>query len=145
MKSISIFIFLFSVTAFSSVKVNVSDENNNQTLKNVYDLDMELFIGGQLVSKPRVIVREGHKASIKQDTGDSQSLIQVTSREGEMGGQSGIKMNFDITHTSEDGTKTINAKPVILVTPGNESIILIGDEESYKNVRLKVKAGRRVL
>ena len=121
-------VYLFSVSAFAK--------------PTNFDISMELSIGGQLVSKPRLILNNGESGSITmEDKNGLKSHIEVIAKENKTSkGQDVITMDFVISSIAKDGTKTVLARPQMTTTPNDPAQISIDKSNKSEAISFSVLA-----
>jgi type II secretory pathway component GspD/PulD (secretin) len=106
-----------------------------------YDLEMKLSIDGKNVASPRLIVKEGQKGTVVQESNGVKSVIEVVAKEVKTeDGSKAIKMAFVVSNMNSDGTSKVISQPQILARPNTEALIEVGQSGNPKLLSLKVVA-----
>lgn len=106
---------------------------------NGYKLNLNVLFAGQKASTLKMIVKEGQKALITKEDGNTTIEVFVIAKEGEIQGHKGVLLDLEISHKIGD-ERTIVAKPQVLVLDGKEAVFETGDNESGNLMSLKIKA-----
>lgn len=123
---------LFSVSAFASEKA--------------FDLKMDLSIEGKHVSSPRIVVKEGEKGTITQESNGEKSFIEVVAKEEKApNGKQAIHMTFVVGKIATDGTRTIVSQPQIISIPNEKAQITVGENGKPEVISLSVIANKTTL
>jgi len=109
-----------------------------------YKLDMELSVDGKNVSSPRLMVLEGKKGSITQESSNEKTFIEVVAKEGWVENHKGIMLNFKVGYIGADGQKTIFANPQVLAKE-NEPAQITVENQNHEKLSLSVIATRKSL
>lgn len=126
-KFLGTLVCLFSVSVFASQRA--------------FDLQMDLSLEGQHVSSPRMIVKEGEKGTITQESNGQKTFIEVVAREDKTPtGKQAIHMTFVVGKISKDGTRTLVSRPRISVVPNEKAQITVGEEGKPEVLSLSVIA-----
>lgn len=118
---------LFSSSAFAANKA--------------YQLDLKLFVNGEHVISPQIIVRDGERGDIMVGSPAEKKFIEVVATEGSMGKTKGILMNFKVGRVLADGSREILAKPTVVSIEGEGASITVG-EQGKDEVSLELIATR---
>lgn len=88
-----------------------------------YDLNLAYSLEEGPESKGKIVVKEGHKATLRKDA----QFVEVTAEEGIINERKGILLSFNVGVMSEDGKKTILTQPKLLVKENEEAKITIDE------------------
>jgi|GEM_PF-1801390 hypothetical protein len=116
--------------------------------KNSYDLKMKMFVDGKHVASPRVITKEGEKASIFQKSKDHQTFVEVIPSEGTWGDHKGTLLEMSVGYINKDGSRTLKSHPKILVDDSGKAHITVGADAAngtYSQMDLDVTVTKRAL
>ena len=108
-----------------------------------YDLKMELYINGKLVSSPKLIVKANEKASIEEKSANGEYFIQVIASESTSLKPQGILMKFIVGAINKDGEKSILSKPQVIANENEPAVITLGDNKTAQEISLKTIAKRK--
>lgn len=109
--------------------------------KKSFDLKMELVLNGQATSRPRMIVNEGEKAMITEESNGQKNFIEVVATEvGSSDPQSAILMKFVVGKIAADGSRIVISTPVISALPNEKGQISIVNENEEVDLSLSVVA-----
>lgn len=123
---------LFSVSVFASQKA--------------FDLKMDLSIEGKHVSSPRIVVKEGEKGTITQESNGQKSFIEVVAKEDKApNGKQAIFMTFVVGKIANDGTRTVISQPQIISIPNEKAQISVGEKGNPDLLSLSVIANKTTL
>jgi type II secretory pathway component GspD/PulD (secretin) len=111
---------------------------------NAYDLKMELSLNGRPLSSPHLVVKEGEKASILQDSNGEKTFVDVVTTEKMMDGERVVFMDFKIGTISATGERKVIASPQITTFENEKAKISVG-EDGKEDVSLSVVATRKTL
>ncbi len=117
----------------------------SQAGQNVFKLNVELSLKGQHVSSPRIIVKEGEKALITQESSNNikTELEVVVKEQTTPNGVTAIMMDFIISQISNDGIKSMISKPRILSIENEQAQIIQNDEDGKEVLSLSVIANKK--
>ena len=90
-------------------------------VRHQYDLQMRLLSEGKEISAPRVVVREGEKASIIEETRDKKTKIDVGAKE--MNNVITLDVNYQTTVVQSEGTQSRNASFLVSVKENEKAQI----------------------
>ena len=107
-----------------------------------YRLEMEISKNGKVISKPKVIVVKGEKATIIQSQKEQSTEIDMVATEGEIMGRKGILLDLEIFDKDKNLKKEMISKAELLLDSGKEAFFEIGDTLSDEKLSFKVKATR---
>ncbi|MEY3901947.1 MAG: hypothetical protein RL189_1253, partial [Pseudomonadota bacterium] len=90
-------------------------------VKNQYDLQMRLLSEGKEISAPRVIVREGEKATIVEESANKTTKIDILAKEV----QNSITLDVNVrtSETGQTGSLVHTGSFLINVTPNEKAQI----------------------
>jgi hypothetical protein len=88
-----------------------------------YDLNLSYSLEEGPESKGKIIVREGHKATLTKDA----QFVEVTAEEGIINDRKGILLSFNVGVVGENGKRTILTQPKLLVKENEEAKITIDE------------------
>jgi type II secretory pathway component GspD/PulD (secretin) len=132
MKILGIVLLLIGSSAFASTKA--------------FDLKMDLSIEGKHVSSPRIVVKEGEKGTITQESNGKKSFIEVVAKEDKApNGKLAIHMTFLVGKIASDGTRTIVSQPQIISMPNEKAQITVGENGKPEVLSLSVIANKTTL
>jgi len=105
-----------------------------------YDIQMKIYVGNKLISKPRVITVQNKMATITKESFETneKSTIEVTPYQDPRG----IYLNMKLKHF--DGyEEKILARPQIITKEGQEAEFRISDNSRpYQNFKIKILANK---
>jgi hypothetical protein len=113
--------------------------NENKT----YHIDLDLFQGSKKLFSPSVTVKEGQPALVTQQDGKIRSFIEVVVVEGMLTNVKGILLKVIAGTINSNGTRTILAKPELVVA--ENELTKISTEKSYENLSVNIVASRKDL
>jgi type II secretory pathway component HofQ len=111
----------------------------------IYDLTLDLSMGGKPISSSRILVSEGETASVETKGTSARNYIEVLPKEGKMGGREGILISFKIGKVDKFGKRTIISKPRILARENIQASIkqsLTGNKKQTLVVSVVAKRRR---
>lgn len=88
-----------------------------------YDLNLTYSLEEGPESKGKIVVSEGHKATLLKDT----QFVEVTAEEGIINERKGILLSFNVGVVGTDGKRTILTQPKLLVKENEEAKITIDE------------------
>lgn len=90
-------------------------------VKNQYDLQMRLLSEGKEISAPRVVVREGEKATIIEETGNKKTQIDILAKEVQ--NSIALDVNVRTSESGQTGSLVHTGSFLINVTPNEKAQI----------------------
>lgn len=111
-----------------------------------FDLKIEMSVDGKHVSSPRIVVKEGEKGTVIQESNGEKNFIEVVAKEGKApNGVQGIHMAFVVGKIANDGSRTVVSQPQILSIPNEKAQITIGEKGKPEVLSLSVVANTTTL
>jgi hypothetical protein len=111
--------FLVAIICLISNSVFASQE--------AFDLQMDQSIDGKHISSPRIVVKEGEKETIIQESNGQKSFIEVIVKEDKApNSKQAIFMTFVVGKIALDGSRTIVSQPQITSIPNEKAQITVG-------------------
>lgn len=106
-----------------------------------YLLDMNLLLDNKSVSKPKMIVQEGKKATITQNDSATNIIteISIVALRGEIQGRKGILLKMEVGYHKNNMQKIVS-RPQILVSEGKEALVEIVGDKGNQQMSLKIIA-----
>ncbi len=109
-----------------------------------YQIDSKIFVGGKLVSAPRLVTNPNEAAEIKQVSDDKKETLMIKVVASDVTNEhvsNGILMKFDVSYTANG--KTINSSPQILANSGEPASIEVTALDGKPAMKLEVTANRK--
>jgi hypothetical protein len=128
-------VFVFCLFMFNSI-AQAGDEKT-------YHIDLDLFQGSKKIFSPSVTVKQGEPALVTQQDGKIRSFIEVVVVEGVLTNVKGILLKVIAGTINSNGTRTILAKPELIVA--ENELTKISTEKSYENLSVNIVASRKDL
>ncbi len=107
----------------------------------IYDIKLELSIGGKRVASPRVVTRNGSRAAVTETdatTGEGAFVEVVPTASGK--NERGIFMAFIVGKIGKNGERIEVGRPQILARESQRAEITIEDDKGGEEVKLSVLA-----
>lgn len=113
---------------------------------NGYKLSMNILLDGKVVSSPKVVVKSGKKAMLRQKNSKTNltTEISILASEGEIEGNKGIFLDLSVAHLIGKDRKIVS-KPKRLVSEGKEALFETSNSNGSEKFELKVIANRVTL
>lgn len=97
-------------------------------VKNQYDLQMRLLSEGKEISAPRVIVREGEKATIIEESANKKTQIDILAKE--LQNSIALDVNVRTSETGQTGSLVHTGSFLINVTPNEKAQINFNKDQT---------------
>lgn len=97
-------------------------------VKNQYDLQMRLLSEGKEISAPRVIVREGEKATIIEESGNKTTQIDILAKE--LQDSIALDVNVRTSENGQTGNLVRTGNFLLNVTPNEKAQINFNNDQS---------------
>jgi hypothetical protein len=111
--------------------------------ESAFDIKLELSIGGQKISSPRIITKDGETATVVQENIKQKHFIELVATEQTTSkGQPAVLMNFIIGKELVDGSRTVIASPRILTKLNETAQVTVGESNDSESVSISVVAAR---
>lgn len=79
-----------------------------------YDITVTISLNGKMMAKPRLLLREGKKGSIIQDSKDGRYFLEVMAKEGQIDLQKGILLDFTTGILMKEGSRKVLSRGKML-------------------------------
>lgn len=108
-----------------------------------YWVSTKIFVDGENISSPRIVTLDGESSSITSETDKQLIQIEVLAKEGERGRNQSLLLKMKVKYSKKDGSRTITAKPVVLVPEGQPAFLTFKAEGDNMRMNLKVVATKQ--
>jgi hypothetical protein len=111
-----------------------------------FEVKMDVAINGKTVSTPRLNLKEGEKATVRQNSFGEKTFIEVMATEQvARNGSSSILLDFVVGKYNSDGTKTTISEPQLLTLPNEEAQVVVEKPSGKNDFSFKVTANKAKL
>jgi len=100
--------------------------------KSSFNILSKIFLDGELISSPRIVIMANQPASIEIGNKDrSQDLrIKLVSKDATMSGiKNAISISYDIRY--QNGEEKMHSKPQIIIAPGQEGRVSLSSDSGH--------------
>lgn len=107
----------------------------------IYDIKIELSLGGKRVASPRIITRDGSRASVTEtDTTTGESAFVEVVPTASSKNERGIFMTFIVGKIGKNGERIEVGRPQIIARENQRAEITVEDDKGGEELRLSVLA-----
>ena len=134
MKCVARLLGLFILPFACVVESKEITEKNTDSLKQFYDIGMELRVDGEIISAPRIVLNAGGSGSIEVSSENVSYLIAVQTESSKIvSGTVVIPVAFDVKSDIANESRAINA---LVDLPLGQTVSLIGKTNFDAGVQL---------